>query len=328
MIARPDHMKKAPVSRLGLLDAAGQEFVAAGFSGLLPVDAGVERHLRGVIDDTLSHPGSLARAHLAYSLMRSFEFDPDVARHLGVAIEYFHTASLLLDDLPCMDNATMRRGTTCPHIVHGEAAAILGALALITRAYNLLWSVFDGVSRDNRNKAAELVHQCLGVKGILNGQSYDLHFSESDRRKEDVLRVAQGKTVTLIRLTLLLPVHIHGAGPAVVELVERLAASWGLAYQILDDFKDLVMSDAETGKTTARDEHLDHPNLPRVMGVARAADVLAGQLEESRGVIAALYRLIPGSEVLDRLQSMLETEQGNVHARLRTCHANRAITFA
>ncbi len=328
MIASPDTIRKAPESKHSLLAASEQEFVADGFSALLPVDAGVERHLRGVINDTLSHPGSLARAHLSYSLMRSFGFDPDVARQLGVAIEYFHTASLLFDDLPCMDNATMRRGYACPHIVHGESAAILGALSLITRAYNLLWSVLNDVSRENRLKASALVNECLGVKGILSGQSYDLHFSESKRRKEDVLRVAEGKTVTLIRLTLLLPVHIYGANPGVVELVERLAASWGLAYQILDDFKDLVMTDSETGKTTARDECLDHPNLPRVMGISSAAEVLSGKLDESRDVINSLSRHIPGSEVLDRLQSMLESEQANVISRLSTRSAGRTIISA
>lgn len=317
MIATPYNLnKKQPAAESALIDAEDQAYVAEGFSSLLTAAPGTERHLRDALTDTLSHPGSLARAHLAFSLLRTFGFDPAAARQVGVAIEYFHTASLLFDDLPCMDNATMRRGHACAHVAHGESAAILGALALITQAYHLLWSVFNGIPAENRTAASRLVSECLGVNGILNGQAFDLHFSESGRTSEDVLRVAQGKTVTLIRLTLLLPVTISGAGAAVRDLFERLASSWGMAYQILDDFKDIVMSASETGKTTSRDEQLDHPNLPRVLGAERAARVLSGKLEESRNILGALARHIPDIRVLERLQAMLESERGRIASRL------------
>lgn len=317
MIATPYNLnRKQAGTNAALLPEEDQVYVAEGFSTLLPLSPAIERHLRGVVTDTLAHPGSLARAHLAFSLMRSFGFKPEVARQLGVAIEYFHTASLLLDDLPCMDNATMRRGHACAHVAHGESAAILGALSLITQAYHLLWSVLNDLPAEQRRDASDLVRECLGVDGILNGQSYDLHFSESNRTREDVLRVAQGKTVTLIRLTLLLPVAVHGSGTEMRAAFERLASAWGMAYQILDDFKDLVMSASETGKTTSRDEQLDHPNLPRVMGVSRAAGVLGEQLAESRAILTSLSRRMGGTDVLERLQSMLESESARVASRL------------
>ena len=66
------------------------------------------------------------------------------AKDLAIALEYFHTASLLFDDLPCMDNASERRGVPCVHLAFGEAGAILAALALINRAYALSWRAVSG----------------------------------------------------------------------------------------------------------------------------------------------------------------------------------------
>jgi len=290
--------------------------VAEGFRQRLPVPAGIERHLKGVVNDTLEHPGSLARAQLSYSLMMAFGFTSDESLNVGTAIEYFHTASLIFDDLPCMDNAVVRRGFACAHTTQGESAAILGALSLITQGYGLLWSALNARSSEQRLAASALVNECLGLNGILNGQSYDLNFAESDRSEDDVLRIAVGKTVTLIRLTLLLPALMHGVSDAARQTLESLAMSWGLAYQILDDFKDGLMSASETGKTTARDEQLNHPNLPRAMGAARAAQTLGDQLEQSRALITLLHEQLPGLSVLDRLQVMLEGDHAKVMMRL------------
>ena len=308
--------KQTPVSSSSLLSREDAAVVADGFRHRLPVNAAIERHLGGVVNDTLAHTGSLARAHLAYRLMTSLDFNENDALNIGVAIEYFHTASLLLDDLPCMDNATMRRGHACAHTVHGESAAILGALSLITQGYALLWSSLNDLPSEQRLTASALVNECLGMNGILNGQAYDLFFAESERAESDVLRIATGKTVTLIRLTLLLPALMRGVDEATRNTLDQLSLHWGLAYQILDDFKDGLMSAAETGKTTARDASLDHPNLPRVMGVGKAAVVLGEKLDQSRSCLQALARQLPDVSVLQRLQALLEDDYATVRTRL------------
>ena len=119
-----------------LLSPAEFKFIVDGYRDLLPTTSATQSHLRGVVQDTLDHPGSLLRAQLAFSLMRAHDVDAAVARSIAVAIEYFHTASLIFDDLPCMDDATERRGHSCPHREFGEDAAILGALAFVNRGYS------------------------------------------------------------------------------------------------------------------------------------------------------------------------------------------------
>jgi len=311
-----------------LLPDEDVRFVEDGFRSRLPIGASIERHLRGVVHDTLSHPGSLARAQLAFSLMRSFGFDEYTARDVGVAIEYYHTASLLFDDLPCMDNATTRRGHACPHTIYGESASILGALSLITQGYGLLWSSLNALPGENRAAASTLVNECLGLNGILNGQSYDLHFGESERKKEDVFRIAEGKTATLIRLTLLLPALMYGVNDATRKTLEELSVSWGLAYQILDDFKDNLMQASETGKTTSRDEHLNHPNLPLTTGYAEALNILRQKLEKSRSAIRSIQRNLPDLSVLERLQSLLEADQKKIVSRIAAVEHNSQSVMA
>jgi len=295
-----------------LISEEDYRYVEDGFRSGLPVNSSIEWHLRSVMTDTLSHPGSLARAQLAFSLLMQFGFKESEARDVGIAIEYFHTASLLFDDLPCMDNAEKRRGHSCPHLVHGESSAILGALALINQGYALFWRSMNRLPKSNRIAMENLVNECLGLNGILNGQSHDLHFADSGRSMSDVLRIAHGKTVTLIRLTLLLPARMGGAGKQILALLEKLSVSWGLAYQILDDFKDGLMNSGETGKTSARDQSLNHPNLPLSMGKKEALNVLNRQLNESRESIRHLNRRQSATSALQKLQVLLETGRDRI----------------
>ncbi len=309
---RPSDPQRCP-ARPRLLDALEQRYLLEGFHRLLPAGPGVEPHLRGVLQDALRHPGSLVRAQLAYGILRRREVAAEAARAVAVAIEYFHTSSLLFDDLPSMDDAEERRGHPCPHLVHGEAAATLGALALITRAYALLWQVIGELPPARRRRAADLVAACLGVDGILNGQAHDLYFAGGGERR--VLAVAEGKTVSLIRLTLLLPAIVAGLGAVERRRLDRLATVWGLSYQILDDFKDHLMSAEETGKSTLRDGALGRPNLPHALGTEQALEKLEALLAEGREL---LTRLAAGERwsQLESLQELLEDERGKVRQRL------------
>lgn len=302
---------------LGLLPPPQQAFLLAGFRSLSGVPAGLEPHLAGVLADVLAHPGSLARAQLAFAVLRRLGVRRAPARELAVALEYFHTASLLFDDLPAMDDAGERRGRPCPHLRWGEGAAILGALALITRAYELLWGVVGTLPMPRRRWASELVASCLGPAGILDGQALDLHFQPGEADAEAVARVAAGKTVPLVRLALVLPALVGGAGEAELSHLDGLATAWGLAYQAVDDAKDCLLSAAEVGKSTSRDRALGRPNLPVVAGWTETLARLDELLAEGREHLAALAAERPGWRRLAGLQAHLEREARAL--RLRRC---------
>lgn len=292
--------------------------VEAAFAELFPVTAR-EPRLRAVVADSLAHPGSLARAHLSLGILDRLGVDAEEAMRLAMAVEYFHTASLLFDDLPAMDDASERRGRPCPHLAYGESATMLGGLAFISRGYELVWSVLHHLPPSRSAAAASLVGECLGLGGILDGQSRDLHFGEihPSPSAADALSVARGKTVMLIRLAVVLPGLVAGVGSDELAELEELADSWGLAYQILDDFKDHLMTTGESGKTTARDAFLVRPNLVSVGGWHVALQTLGDLLHGAAETLASLLSQRREWSCLLAPQGFLEKELGELRLRLR-----------
>lgn len=238
----------------------------------------------------------------------AYELEPDAAHDVAIALEYFHTASLIFDDLPCMDNAVERRGAPCVHVEFGEASAILTALALINRAYALMWRAVAACPEQGRRHVTNYIEKRLGIEGLLNGQSLDLHYSALPHTLETTERIARGKTVSLIRLTLVLPAILAGAPAREIQLLERIAVCWGLGYQIIDDLKDVLQSPEETGKTASRDELLDRPNIASAIGICGAVN----RLERLMGIgDRTLQRLLirrPALSFLSKLRSDLEGE--------------------
>ncbi|HEY1985598.1 MAG TPA: polyprenyl synthetase family protein [Terracidiphilus sp.] len=258
------------------------------FQGGLPISNAIEPHLSGALRDTLQHPGSMVRAELAYRVACSFRVSEGRSENLAIAIEYFHTASLIFDDLPSMDDAEMRRGVPCAHQTYGEGAAILAALALINRAYALVWKSVMGLPEAIQTHALSYLERYLGIAGLLNGQSQDLHYFRLSGREPQL--IAMGKTVSLIRLSLVLPAIVGHANPEEVKLLDRLSVFWGLSYQTLDDLKDVLQTEHGHGKTAARDAYLDRPNLALKVGIPESFDRIERLMNLGMRVIARLVR--------------------------------------
>ena len=141
------------------------------------------------------------------------------------------------------------------------------------------------------------VEKRLGVEGLLNGQSLDLHYSTLPHTRETTERIARGKTVSLIRLTLVVPAMLGGAPAREIEWLERIAVCWGLGYQTIDDLKDVLQSANETGKTAARDELLDRPNIASAIGICGAVERLERLMRIGDLTLHRLLIHRPGSVV-------------------------------
>lgn len=125
-------------------------------------------------------------------------------------------------------------------------------------------------------------------------------------------RVAMGKTVGLIRLSLVVPPIVFGASAKTIRLLNHLAVFWGLAYQAIDDLKDTLHDPERTGKSTARDSLLDRPNLVAALGPDAA--------------VTKLKKLVScGSELVDRLRAIDPHFVCLDAPRLRLEHEARAI---
>jgi len=281
---------------------------ADDFRTSLPLPATLDPHFEEALRHVLDNPGSLIRPRMVFQVATAYGVDAISARDLAIALEYFHTASLLFDDLPCMDNASERRGVPCVHLAFGEAGAILAALALINRAYALSWRAAAGAPAHLQSRALSYIEQCLGIEGLLNGQSLDLHYATLPHIRETTERIARGKTVSLIRLTLVLPAILGCASAREIQLLERIALYWGLSYQMVDDLKDVMQSAAEAGKTVARDLLLDRPNAAFAMGVPATVERLTRFIDLGDRTLGELLRSRPGLWFLERLRRSLEEE--------------------
>jgi len=278
------------------------------FAAYLPLPAKLDPHFEEALRHVLENPGSLVRPQIVFKMGTAYDLDVARAKDLAIAIEYFHTASLLFDDLPCMDDAERRRGVPCVHIAFGESGAILTALALINRAYALCWRAVSGCSPERQSQALTYVEQCLGVGGLLNGQSLDLHYSRLPHDRETTQRIARGKTVSLIRLTLVLPALLGGASAKDIRLLERISLYWGLSYQIVDDLKDVRHSATETGKTVARDLLLDRPNIAIAVGIPAAIERLDRLIRLGDNTLSRILISRPALSFLEDLRNQLHAE--------------------
>lgn len=303
-----------------VMDQVDTSFLGRAFSTSLPLPSALEPNFQDSLRYVLDNPGTLVRPKLVYQMALAYGLDREAAQELAIALEYFHTASLLFDDLPCMDNALERRSAPCAHLVFGEESAILTALALINRAYALTWRSVLTCPQMRQDRALQFVEQCLGINGLLNGQSFDLHFGTLPPTQQAIERIAIGKTVSLIRLTLGVPAMLGGASERELQQIERIALFWGLGYQILDDLKDVLQSSELSGKTAARDVSLNRPNIALAVGVDRAVHRLARLIALGDRV---LERIIAARSELSFL-AQLRTDLGEELSRVtKDCCALR-----
>lgn len=274
----------------------------------LHISPHVEPTLGGALRHLAIHAGSMVRPRIVYRLAGAYGMGSEPATDLAIALEYFHTASLVFDDLPCMDNATMRRGAPCVHIAFEESTAILAALALINRAYAMVWRALASCSAELRESTLAYLEQHLGTQGLLNGQSLDLNYSSLPHTLHSAERVAEGKTVSLISLTLVLPAMAGGASHREIQLLQRISRFWGLSYQIVDDLKDVLDSASKSGKTAARDESLDRPNMALAIGVGGSVTRLRRLIRAGDRSLEMLVTLRPSADFLREFRGTLEDE--------------------
>ncbi len=233
----------------------------------------------------LASGGALVRPKLAMIAAKRCGWDEAHALDLGAAAELFHTASLVLDDLPCMDDAERRRGRVCLHRAHGESVALLCAVFMINRAFALTHRATEGLGFSSRQRAREYADAELGADGVLLGQALDL--LARTRPDIPVARVADLKTGSLLRFALLLPVVARGAKNEETRL-DALTRTWGELYQLADDLRDAAVFPPDPGKDCAADAKTGSPNAVRACGAEGALARYAALLADSEAHCRAL----------------------------------------
>lgn len=175
---------------------------------------------------------------------------PDTAIPVAAAVELVHASSLILDDLPSMDSAPLRRGRKTNHLVFGEAIAILAAFALLNLAYDTVAAAYPG---DLGRRVARLLADAIGSDGLVGGQAEDLLATEHQISFETLERIHRRKTGALFGAAATAGAIVAGASPDQIAAVAAYAKNLGLAFQIVDDLLDVEGDPAETGKAHRQD---------------------------------------------------------------------------
>lgn len=221
-------------------------------AALVAPDSGTPKRLSDAAAHTVLASGKRFRPLLTVLIAKDLGYDGKAALDIGCAGELVHTASLILDDLPCMDDAPLRRGKTSAHIAFGESTAILTAVALLNRAFGLI-ARCEALPHDKRSDVSSRLSYAVGANGLIAGQLSDLSNDDTSISIEEVERLNQLKTGALFDYAVLSAGVLAGADEKTHDSLTEFSKQLGLAFQLLDDLKDSLMSDDEAQKTTGRD---------------------------------------------------------------------------
>ncbi|HEY6547102.1 MAG TPA: polyprenyl synthetase family protein, partial [Vicinamibacteria bacterium] len=210
--------------------------------------------VQAALEDSLFAPGKRLRPILALLVAEILRGDPESVLPAACAIEMVHTASLILDDLPCMDDAALRRGRPTCHVAHGEATAILAAFALQNRAFEILGHGWPGAPDASvRSGLARDLARAIGLSGMIAGQSKDLEMTDRPLDFQTLEFIHSRKTGALFIASAELGAAAARAAPAERAAVGSYAKNLGLAFQIMDDLIDAVGAPSEAGKDVGQD---------------------------------------------------------------------------
>lgn len=288
-------LEAALQGRRQLVEAALREHASLPAAG--PVAAAVQ--------DALFAPAKRLRPILTLLVADVFKTPPEVVLPGACSIEMVHTASLILDDLPAMDDAKTRRGRPACHVIHGEASAILAAFALINRAFELLavgWPA--GPDSPGRVGLARELAQAIGLDGMIAGQAMDLAMTGRSIDLKTLEYIHSRKTGALFMASAAFGAQAARASASERAALVAYAKNLGLAFQIVDDLIDATGETTESLKDVGKDDaKTTFVSFAGLDGAQQLAQELAQASQE------ALQGLGPRAEPLRELARYVITRK-------------------
>lgn len=272
---------------------------------------------------SLLAPAKRARAVLAQLTALHWGADANRALSGAVALEMVHASSLILDDLPSMDDATLRRGRPTCHRIYGEDTSILAAIALMNRAFEVV-ATDDTLSAATRVRIVAILARSIGPDGLSGGQEGDLHTDATGATVATVEWIHARKTGALFAAAAAIGSLVAGADDEKVARMDEFGMRLGLSFQAYDDLLDVSAAADTVGKDVARDG--DKATLVRLLGLEGARANADAQMQAALSCIPNLDH--PPHYLrryVDALLAALKTpESGGVAAAPLLTHARAA----
>ena len=185
---------------------------------------------------------------------------------IGSAVECIHSYSLIHDDLPCMDNDSIRRGKPSTHIKFNESTAVLAGNSLLTMAFEILSHKELNLSEKTKINLINKISESSGHLGIAGGQYLDLSYEHKRVSRKEVIDMEVKKTGKLFSFCCVAPLIIKNKNKKEIKKFENIGADIGLLFQVADDLIDYRGSLSIAGKKTGKDKKKGKATLISLLG--------------------------------------------------------------
>ena len=234
--------------------------------------AGIPEMLFESMEYSLNAGGKRLRPVLCLSSAEANGCKTEDALPMALGLEMLHTATLIHDDLPCMDNDDLRRGKPTNHKVYGETMAVLAGDALLAQSIEFPLYATNNVETEKLMNAIKYFVSAIGPSGVCGGQVLDM-FVKTDDKAAYVKEVAKLKTGALIKAAVLSGAALGTSDTSVLSKYSDYSIHLGSAFQIVDDILDVISTAEELGKTPGKDAEQDKCTHVTVFGLDKAKEM-------------------------------------------------------
>ena len=236
----------------------------------------------------------------------------DLVAELAVGIELIHSYSLVHDDLPCMDNDSLRRGKPTTHIKYGAGMATITGDAMLNGAAELMLSATEN-SKNMANpfvknnilaqiNATKYILNESGINGMIGGQCLDIRENTQNPSKDDLIKLYLLKTSALLRAALVSGAIRYEADEEIIKAFEKYADNFGIIFQIQDDILDLTSTAEVLGKEVNQDKNNNKfTYIDAVGSIDNAKKDMLAYLDEAKSAIKSIEDKIQGAEYFYQL---------------------------
>ena len=214
--------------------------------------------------------GKKIRSTIIFDTGKIFGIKENKLINICAAVECIHSYSLIHDDLPCMDNDSVRRGKPSTHIKFGEASAVLAGSSLLTLAFEIISDQKYLIKPKIKNEIIKSLASCSGHTGIAGGQELDLKFENKKKRIDQIIDMQKKKTGKLFNFCLFAVGAVANKNEKEKFFLKNLGEEIGLLFQLADDFLDTKGSSKLLGKLVKKDDKKGKTTLPNLLGEKKA----------------------------------------------------------
>ncbi len=246
--------------------------------------------LSKALEHSLLNGGKRIRPLLSIASNFLFSNKVDEILPLACACEIIHTYGLVHDDLPAMDDDTIRRGKPTCHVEFGEDIAILTGDALNTLAFELLSTQLSNFNSSQVLKIIQLTSRLSGIDGVIGGQVLDIKSHTLSPSLDILKELHKKKTGALITLPIVGPAILHNVDPTIISSLYDLSDHVGLLFQIIDDILDVEGDEKTLGKTPGKDAQLNKLTYPLFMSMEKAKEKAQDEKQSALSLLEHLEK--------------------------------------